>query len=537
MTRWTYPVLAIFILLIIGFGLLITIKEGVEVAGLVSPENDPEKGRLVLHMKNSTRLQGNAREVHSAVQEANSYAAAQTARFAPTYANWKEFVKESISSDPSVRHAIVISSQGEEALSWALPALFFAKYQNSPVVFVEDLKQEREKIAEKTLYYVGPDPLPSSLSTFPDVRQITGDSPAELAVILAKYRDNHTGFGWGRTHGRRNGYFHYVVTTPGEALHGLAALGLAKSNAATLLYTDSQGGIPASTDAYAWSQRADWFVTPSEGPFRHFWMVGDRLSYKGQSRLDFSVEKASYPGMGAVALGPMESMAIIFIVLGIAGAIFILIHSSYTLNSVPLPVKIAWTLGGMLLPVLGLILYLTAYRRPIYTENKMIRWLRPQNIQAASATMMGFGFGAPAMIAVAYLFAWFGFPLAFSRTVNESIFWAGAGMPIMMFGMYAGALILVIFLVQYPMKSDMMESSLGHRLWKSTKVAFLSMTAVSLGMMTVSWWMMMEHIPMMPHEDEILWFGTMWLASFIGFLVAWPLNWTMIRKNLKHGNR
>ena len=241
--------------------------------------------------------------------------------------------------------------------------------------------------------------------------------------------------------------------------------------------------------------------------------------------------------MGAVALGPMEAIAIIFIALGIAGAIFIAIHSSYTLPGITVPIKIAWVLGSALLPVLGVILYINAYRRPVYFEGMMTRWLRPPGIQAASATMMGFGYGAPAMIAVAYIFAYFGFPVFFSEGINDTIFWAGAGMPVMMFWMYLGALILVIFLVQYPMKNTMMEIKDGMILLKGLKVAFLSMTAVSLGMMTMSWWMMMVHIPMMPKEDDILWFGTMWIASFIGFLVAWPLNSLMIRKNIKHGNR
>jgi hypothetical protein len=61
------------------------------------------------------------------------------------------------------------------------------------------------------------------------------------------------------------------------------------------------------------------------------------------------------------------------------------------------------------------------------------------------------------------------------------------------------------------------------------------MAAVSLGMMTTAWWMLMAHSPMMPKEDQILWFGSMWLASSIGFVIAWPLNWPMVRARLKTG--
>ncbi len=63
----------------------------------------------------------------------------------------------------------------------------------------------------------------------------------------------------------------------------------------------------------------------------------------------------------------------------------------------------------------------------------------------------------------------------------------------------------------------------------------ISMATVSLGMMTVAWILLMYRIPMMPKEDEILWFGAMWFASTIGFLLAWPLNAPLVRHGMKPG--
>ena len=42
-------------------------------------------------------------------------------------------------------------------------------------------------------------------------------------------------------------------------------------------------------------------------------------------------------------------------------------------------------------------------------------------------------------------------------------------------------------------------------------------------------------LTMMPKEDDLLWFGSMWLASSIGFLIAWPLNYPMVRLRMKPG--
>lgn len=538
MLRWTYPVLAVFILIVIGLGLGLTLKEGIEVASFVKPNQDPERGRLMMHMKNVTRISGSVQQIHDNLKDVIPYETARTADYVPEAANWKEFVKNSVTIDSTAKHVIIIPSIGEEALAWALPAVFYAKYNNSPLVFADELAANRNLLQGRKAFLIGPKGLLSDadLEGLEDYERISASTPADLAVKISRYRDNETGFGWGRQYHRRTGYFQYVVTTPFEALQGLAALPLAGSNAAAVLYANEQGGLPGITDAYMWSQRSDWFVTPSEGPFRHFWVVSERLSYAAQGRMDFSIEKASYPDMGHVALGPLEAAIIIFIALGIAGGIFILVHSSYMLPGVMLPMKISWTLGSMLLPVLGVILYFNAYRRPVYKKDKMMHWLRPQNIQSAAATMMGFGFGAPAMIAVAWLFAFFGFPVVYSEAFSETIFWLGAGMPVMMLGMYIGAIILAAFLVQFPMKKSMMEMENGEMLWSALKVTFLSMTAVSLGMMTFTWWMMMYHMPMMPQEDDVMWFGTIWIASFVGFLVAWPLNWIMIRKNLKNGN-
>lgn len=539
MIRWSYPVLALFIFIVIGFGLILTLMEGVETAGLVSPDHDPEEGRLVMHMKNTTYVNGNAAEIHQKFKEAIPYPEAQTANYVPTSGNWKQFVKSSIEIDSSAKHVIVLPSEGEAALEWAMPAIFYAKYYNSPFVFADEIEMNQSLLQNRKIYVIGSEEiLPTAeLRGIQEFERISAANPARLAVKIARYRDLETEFGWGREHNRRTGYFQYVMATPSSALNGLAALPLAKSNAATVLYTDEEGGLPAVTDAYIWSQRADWFVTPSEGPFRHFWVVSPSMSYKAQSRMDFSVEIQSYPGLGSVALGPLEAFFIFFILLGIAGGIFILVHSVYTLPMVSIPVKIAWTMGAIVLPILGVVLYFNAYRRPFYKEKEMMRWLRPQNIQSASATMMGFGYGAPLMIAIGYLLAYFGFPINYSEALNDSIFWLGAGMPLMMIIMYVGAIVIAALMVHYPMKETMMEMKDSMLIKSSFKMTSISMTLVSLGMMTFTWWFMMTHLPMMPKEDDILWFGTLWMASSAGFIVAWPFNWLLIRKQIKHGNR
>nr|WKN38587.1 DUF4396 domain-containing protein [Tunicatimonas sp. TK19036] len=539
--KWPYFTLAGAVILILGFGLTNLVKEDLQVAPWT--KKGAMEGRLTMHTKNVTRvLQPDAEALYQYIKKTINYEGITLAANPPTQDSWTTFVQQSIPVNPNARHVLVLPSENEEALQWSLPALYYAYYYGSPIIFVQDSNIEEsqaQRYQHLTAYLIGPEELiPSSVGEkFRQSERIAGRDLADHAVHLAEYRDEATEFGWGREEDRQNGYFHYVVTTPKDALMGLAALPFARSNNASLLYTAENGSVPASTDRYTWTQRADWFVSPSEGPFRHFWVVSPTLSYGGQSRMDFSVEKAEYASLGPIALGYMEGLMIMFIALGIASAIFVGVHASNTLSMVNVPMKVAWTMSSLMLPIVGPLLYITSYRRPAYqTDDGTWHWLRPQNIQSAAATVMGFGYGAPLMVAIGFLFVWFGFPLNYDEWLSDFVYWLGAGMPIMMIGMFILSVLIAWGLAQYPMKKMMMDMPPKRIAWMSFKTTLLSMAAVSLGMMTLTWWMLMDHIPMMPKEDDILWFGSLWAASFIGFLIAWPFNWFMIRNHLKPGN-
>lgn len=537
--KWTYPIVAFIVVFVLGFGLTNLIKEELEV----SPwsESGAEEGRLMAHTKNVTRLvNAGAADLHAYLQTSIPYEEAKTAEMSPSEKNWQEFFIQSLKIDPEAKNIVVVPGGGKDALKWALPALYYAYFNGSPVLFYEDGKLSGSKgnFQYKKAFIIGSEDVIPEMDEFEEAERITAKSPQQLALKLAEYRDEEAEFGWGREVDRDNGYFHYVLTTPDDALLGLAALSYARSNNATLLYAEEDGGISGELDRYAFAQRADWFVTPSEGPFRHFWIVSNRISYAAQGRLDFALEKAEYASMGPVALGDMEALMLIFLIWGVASGLFVWIHSMYTLPMVKMPIKISWALASLLLPILGPVLYINSYRRPAKeVEKGDWRWIRSHNQQSAAATAMGFGYGATLMIVIGFIMVWFGFPLFFGPGWEGPFFWLGSGMPIMMIAMYVLAVLIAWALVQYPMKKNMMPGMSNKQI---SKMAFittaLSMLAVSLGMMTTSWYMLMDKIPMMPKEDDVLWFASMWLASFIGFLIAWPINWLFIKNKLKPGN-
>lgn len=533
-------VLGVVILLVLAFGLGNVLYKNLKVAPEAAHGMD---GRLHYQLKNVTRLAGGAQDVRRAVQQA-----VMLEGNAPTSpGDWRSKILSVTGQSRRARHVVALAGEGGEALPWALPGAFWAAYSGVPVVFLGRESAGAEALAQVKrlglpVFVLAPrnlvhEAVLGELSEAAKVTRVAGENPNDHAVRIAEYRDLDTGFGWGRTHERLDTYFQYIVAAPSDAEIALEALPLAPAVAGAFLFANDQGGLPGATDRYVWSQRADWFMTPSETSFRHFWVIGDRVSYAAQARLDLAVEKSPYVSKGSAALGPMEAIGIVFIVLGIAGALFVYLHAHRLLPEVMPATRLAWMFTALLVPLGGVILYLAAYRRPRMNPGEhMPMWLRPPAIQAAAATAMGFGYGAPLMVCIGFLFGYFGFPLAFGEwAAGGAIYQLGTGMNLMMIGMYVFAVLLAWPLVQIPMKRMMGAAKARTVALAALGVTAVSMAAVSLGMMTTSWWMMMRHIPMMPHEDEILFFFALWLAAAIGFLVAWPLNWPMVRTQLKPG--
>lgn len=135
--KWTYPIVAFFTVLVIGFGLVNLIKEDLEVAPWA--EMGAEEGRLYAHTKNVTRLvSADAADLHAYLKTAIPYPEATTADTAPNEENWEKFFQESLKPNPIPKHVVLVPGGSEEALQWALPALYYAYFYGSPVAFVNE---------------------------------------------------------------------------------------------------------------------------------------------------------------------------------------------------------------------------------------------------------------------------------------------------------------------------------------------------------------------------------------------------------------
>ena len=116
-----------------------------------------------------------------------------------------------------------------------------------------------------------------------------------------------------------------------------------------------------------------------------------------------------------------------------------------------------------------------------------------------------------------------------------TLFFLGSPMIVLMIINYVVAVVISWLVFQTPMLAMFYGEDYASALPKALPMVLISMLAAALGMNPAMWLLMMDHIPMMPTEESILWFGTMFVTAFAAFLIAWPFNYWMVRVQRKSG--
>ena len=406
------------------------------------------------------------------------------------------------------------------------------------------------------------DPLPQGMAAFllgpaegpDDLPRIgtaaVGDAAAaNTAVAFATYEaDGAPLFGWSFNAESLTGYRGFVIAPQGEYGLGLLGANLARRGKPGPLFWSGERELPQAVYNYFFSQRAAFWVTPSEGPFHHFYILGGlpvgslppalepyagatAISFPAQGEADYSVEIGPYFQKG-IAAGPMDMLAAAWVLLGVASAVWIAVHEARFLPVQNWLMKLAWPLLAMMIGPFGIPLYKLAHKRPIIRKGKMLMWDRPLWLQGLAATASAVGFGGLIMVTSGYLITLFGMPLI---PLQGRAFLLGTPMILVMIINYVAAVVVAWLIYQTPMMAVMYGTNYRKALPKAFPLVAASMLAAAIGMNPTMWWMMMAKIPMMPTEESILWFGTMFFTVFVAFLVAWPLNYTFVRAQRKAG--
>lgn len=191
-------------------------------------------------------------------------------------------------------------------------------------------------------------------------------------------------------------------------------------------------------------------------------------------------------------------------------------YDAYVNNPELTVMKWGWLLVTLYMGVIGLALYVLSCKEPRpFTHEEFIK---PLWKQAMGSTIHCVAGDATGIILAATITAAIGFPMWLDLIVEYA---AGFG-----FG-------LLIF--QALFMKDMMGGSYGAALWMSFMPEWLSMNMVMAGMIPVMVFGMMGHDMRAMQPSQLLYWGVMSFGVIVGFIAAYPVNWWLVAKGLKHG--
>jgi hypothetical protein len=452
----------------------------------------------------------------------------------------------------AMRSRAVMVVAADAAAAWAMPAAAYAARTGTSILFVNGgvaSPVTREALARRqgwaAMYLLGPrrafpHELVRSLEQYGRVHRVGGADPALAAVAFAELRDDDAAFGWG--HDGRGAQRRASVTTilvdPDRWQDAVAAAHLARrGRSGPILFTGADR-LPGVVDVHLWRERPVFLGTPAEGPFNSVWVVGsfDRIGYGVQAWADYSQEIEQYMTRGPSAVSGFEALAIAWLILCFASAIWVAVHARRILTGVMPEMKLAWTSLALLLGPLALVLYVRSYhRRERHERDGMVMWHRPPVSQAVSATAMMFGFDMLAMVLAVFALGYLGYPI---WRFDGPLFWVGTSMFLMMVGMYFVALVVVMLLFHGPMTAQERKVSYARALLIGLPMMAMTMLVESIGMMPAMWWQQMSFLPgmQMPAADDLTMWATLLISVLAGFLVVLPFNYLMVKHGRKSGS-
>lgn len=205
-----------------------------------------------------------------------------------------------------VPEAVLIASSEEEAKLYSLIASNWIAHMNESLLFVDDngVPEETAEALEKRdgdakMFLLGSDEVIGedtidALQEYGEAERIDGDSPEEMSIEFAKYRDEETTVGWGQEE-PGHGLSFISTETPEMAITGSALGHLGKH--APLVWLED-GEISDGLYDYLADTRPTFEDDPMDGPYNHTYLLADTdtVTFEIQGILDEKLEIAGEHG-------------------------------------------------------------------------------------------------------------------------------------------------------------------------------------------------------------------------------------------------
>jgi hypothetical protein len=200
------------------------------------------------------------------------------------------------------KHVVLVS---EEDSSFAMPAAAWAARSGDPVLFSGEKKlpaataKALKRLVKVPVYVLGPSSAISS-DVFREVgkidrrvRRVSGESPAENAIALARYSDGE--FGW-NVNDPGHGFVLARSDAPIDA--ALASPLSASGTWGPLLLSEDADTLPKALREYMLDVKPGYTTDPTRAFYNHVWVIGDQeaIAVNQQAEIDQLAELAKIGG-------------------------------------------------------------------------------------------------------------------------------------------------------------------------------------------------------------------------------------------------
>ncbi|MCD8511510.1 MAG: cell wall-binding repeat-containing protein [Bacillus sp. (in: Bacteria)] len=212
-----------------------------------------------------------------------------------------------------VPSSVIIGSMEDAAKEFTIPAGSWITHMDESLLYVTKNEIPEETIAalEKregaaSIYVVGPESVVSSevvelLGEFGQVTRIDGETPAQVSIAFAKFKDADTSFGWGVN---KPGHGLVLVSTEIPELAITAAPFAHLGKHAPMVWLED-GVFTEEMHNYLELLKPTFKHDPTEGGYNHGYLIGGEglVSFQTQGYLDEMLEIVPADGGGHAGHG------------------------------------------------------------------------------------------------------------------------------------------------------------------------------------------------------------------------------------------
>lgn len=179
-------------------------------------------------------------------------------------------------------------------------------------------------------------------------------------------------------------------------------------------------------------------------------------------------------------------------------------------------IKWAWVLTALYMGPIAAALYVLADKEPYPGAHE--EFIRPMWKQSLGSTLHCVAGDATGVIIAAVITGLLGLPMWLDMTCE-----------------YLAGFVMGLFIFQALFMRDMFGGSYRTALTRSFMPEFLSMNTMMAGMFPVMVRLMMGRDMRAMDPRELLFWGVMAVSITVGFFTAYPMNWWLVSRGLKHG--